>query len=47
VFTADGQRWVVASYHPHAGGGGPPWDPTRHGYHTYIDHLVAWLSVLK
>jgi hypothetical protein len=46
-FSADGQQWVLASYHPHNGGGGPPWDPTRHGFHTYLDHLVAWLSVLK
>ena len=47
TFSADGREWVIASYHPHQGSGGPPWDPTRHGFHTYFDHLVAWLSVLK
>jgi hypothetical protein len=46
-FAADDKQWVLASYHPHQGGGGPAWDPTRHGYHTYLDHLVAWLAVLK
>lgn len=47
AFQAEGLDWVLASYHPHAGGGGPPWDPTRHGFHTYLDHLVAWLAVIK
>jgi|SRR5271156_4463418 len=41
--TADGREWQLASYHPHNGGGGPPWDQTKHGFHTYLDHLVAWL----
>lgn len=41
--TADGRDWQLASYHPHNGGGGPPWDQTKHGFHTYMDHLVAWL----
>jgi hypothetical protein len=42
--TADGREWQLASYHPHNGGGGPPWDQTKHGFHTYMDHLVAWLD---
>jgi hypothetical protein len=42
----DGREWQLASYHPHNGGGGPPWDPTKHGFHTYFDHLVAWLHKL-
>lgn len=41
--TADRREWQLASYHPHNGGGGPPWDQMKHGFHTYIDHLVAWL----
>jgi len=43
---ADGKAWRTVSYHPHSNGGGPPWDPTRHGFHTYYDHLVAWLHAL-
>lgn len=41
-----GRRWLLASYHPHAGGGGPTWDQLRHGFHTYLDHLIAWLGNL-
>jgi hypothetical protein len=44
VVDINGQRWQLASYHPHNGGGGPPWDQLRHGFHTYIDHLIAWLD---
>ena len=47
AFTADGRTWVSISYHPHNGGGGPPWDPTRHGFHTYLDEVVSWLSVRR
>lgn len=46
IVQADGREWQLASYHPHNGGGGPPWDQTRHGFHTYIDHLIAWLDKL-
>lgn len=45
--TADGRNWVLVSYHPHNGGGAPAWDPTRHGFHTYLDELVSWLSVRR
>jgi hypothetical protein len=41
--SADGRQWQLASYHPHNGGGGPPWDQMKHGFHTYLDHLIAWL----
>lgn len=47
AITADGKSWVPISYHPHNGGGAPAWDPTRHGFHTYVDELVSWLSVKK
>src|SRR5690348_1740552 len=46
IVEADGRTWQLASYHPHQNGGGPPWDPMRHGFHTYFDHLVAWLHRL-
>jgi len=46
VVDISGQRWQLASYHPHNNGGGPPWDQLRHGFHTYIDHLIAWLDKL-
>ena len=42
----DGRQWQLASYHPHNGGGGPPWDQTKHGFHTYLGYLVAWLAKL-
>lgn len=42
----DGRNWQLASYHPHQNGGGPPWNPAAHGFHTYLDHVLAWLSVL-
>lgn len=41
-----GLTWQLASYHPHGNGGGPPWDQNRHGFHTYVDHLIAWLHRL-
>jgi hypothetical protein len=47
VVRVDGRDWQLASYHPHANGGGPPWDQARHGFHTYMDHLIAWLHKLN
>jgi hypothetical protein len=47
IVTSDGRQWQLASYHPHSGGGGPTWDPMRHGFHTYLDHLIAWLARLS
>ena len=47
VVAADGRNWVLISYHPHNGGGAPAWDPTRHGFHTYLDEVVSWLSVKR
>lgn len=46
TMEADGVLWQLASYHPHNGGGGPPWDQNRHGFHTYLDHLISWLDRL-
>jgi hypothetical protein len=47
IVHADGRQWQLASYHPHNGGGGPPWDQMRHGFHTYMDQLIAWLDKLN
>lgn len=44
IVVADGRNWQLASYHPHNNGGGPPYDPAQHGFHTYVDHLIAWLT---
>ncbi|HBB98767.1 MAG TPA: hypothetical protein DC054_25590 [Blastocatellia bacterium] len=41
--TAAGRGWTRISYHPHNGGGGPPWNPAVHGFHTYIGELLSWL----
>jgi hypothetical protein len=46
IIEADGRQWQLASYHPHSNGGGPPWDQAQHGFHTYLDHLIAWLAKL-
>lgn len=46
VVAVDGQPFQLASYHPHNNGGGPPWDQTKHGFHTYFDHVLAWLAKL-
>jgi hypothetical protein len=47
IVTADGRQWQLASYHPHNGGGGPAWDPSHHGFHTYLEFLIAWLHCLN
>ncbi len=41
--TALGQVWRQISYHPHNGGGGPAWNPTAHGFHTYLGEVNSWL----
>jgi hypothetical protein len=47
TLTVDNRTWQLASYHPHNGGGGPPWDQIRHGFHTYVDQIIAWLHRLN
>lgn len=44
VITVSGQQWRQISYHPHNGGGGSPWNPNQHGFHTYVDEILAWLG---
>jgi hypothetical protein len=41
--TADGRIWRLVSYHPHTNGIGPAWNPTCHGFHTYLGELMSWL----
>jgi len=42
-----GRQFQMISYHPHTNGGGKPWDPNRHGFHTYFSEILAWLAVRK
>src|SRR5688572_20291890 len=41
IITIEDRQFQLASYHPHNNGGGPPWDQTKHGFHTYFDHVLA------
>lgn len=43
VVTADGRQWQLVSYHPHNGGGAPPWNKDKHGLHTYWDEILCWI----
>jgi hypothetical protein len=45
--SAEGRIWSRISYHPHNGGGGPAWDPTKHGFHTYVDEVLTWLAITR
>ena len=45
--SVENRQFQLVSYHPHNGGGGPPWDQTKHGFHTYLDQLIAWLHRLS
>jgi hypothetical protein len=43
LVVADGRRWQLVSYHPHNGGGAPPWNKDKHGLHTYFDEVLCWI----
>lgn len=45
VVTVEGKTWQFVSYHPHGDGGGKPWNPQKHGLHTYLTEIIAWLAV--
>ena len=47
VIHVGGKSWRLISYHPHKGGGGETWNANRHGFHTYLGEIIAWLGVLK
>ncbi|MCE0521655.1 MAG: hypothetical protein LV480_01945 [Methylacidiphilales bacterium] len=44
IVLIEGRRWQLVSYHPHCGGGGPPWNKDRHGFHTYFDEILCWVQ---
>jgi hypothetical protein len=41
---ADGRTWELVSYHPHNGGGAPPWNPSRNGIHSYYSEVLSWIQ---
>lgn len=43
AISAHNRTWQLVSYHPHTNGIGPAWDPTKHGFHTYIGEIMSWL----
>ena len=43
IVAVEGRRWQLVSYHPHNGGGGPPWNKDKHGFHTYVDEIICWI----
>lgn len=47
LIEAMGRLWQQISYHPHRGGGGPPFNPTKHGFHTYISEVLSWLHQVQ
>lgn len=47
IVTALGKAWQLVSYHPHAGGGAPPWNKDKHGFHTYVDELLTWVHLAR
>lgn len=44
TLQADGRTWELVSYHPHNGGGGPAWNPNRHGIHSYYSEVLSWIQ---
>jgi hypothetical protein len=43
AIQAESRVWLLISYHPHNGGGGPVWNKDRHGFHTYFDEILCWI----
>ena len=41
------RQWRLVSYHPHSGGGAPPWNQMVHGFHTYLTELIVWLDKIS
>ncbi len=44
VIEVGGRSWRMISYHPHNGGGGPVWNPNKHGFHTYLQEVIRGLE---
>lgn len=47
IIQIAGRSWRMFSYHPHTNGGGLPWNPSIHGFHTYLYEVLSWLEVTK
>jgi len=47
TIMVEGRGWQLVSYHPHNGGGGPPWNKDKHGFHTYVDEILCWIHNAK
>jgi hypothetical protein len=47
IVNALGKAWQLVSYHPHAGGGAPPWSKDKNGFHTYMDELLTWVHLAR
>jgi hypothetical protein len=43
IVTFQGQEWRFLSFHPYTSVGGPSWNPIKHGFHDYYQHLYSWL----
>ncbi len=39
-----GRQWRFLSFHPYNGQGAPNWNPNKHGFHDYYQHLYTWLN---
>lgn len=44
VIKALNKDWRFLSFHPYSGQGSPAWNPNKHGFHDYYQHLVTWLK---
>jgi hypothetical protein len=42
--TVRGNKWRFLSFHPYSGQGAPNWNPNKHGFHDYYQHLYTWLN---
>ena len=43
IITVMGIQWQLLSFHPYNGQFGPQWNPNKHGFHDYYQHLYTWL----
>jgi hypothetical protein len=42
--SVKGKQWRFLSFHPYNGQGAPIWNPNKHGFHDYYQHLYTWLN---
>jgi hypothetical protein len=43
IVTFQNTQWRFLSFHPYGGKGAPSWNPNKHGFHDYYQHLYTWL----